>query len=914
MEESQATKAGNKDAGDADKRAEEDKNVIVDGVFSWTAAWCMMFFVLTFICSLVVMVLTYQGAGIERVSREISFIVCPNPPYGPADQPNPQRDINEPFLYHLPQVALFYSLAASSFGLFTVCYFTNFVFMEDQGNQQVVDLCSLITKGVMVYLQRAYPIVIIFLSVTGCYVLATAGMGTLVCFVSGSLLNLASCRIGLGIMLQGQSRLANLMGHTMSESLKMGIRSGACGGILAASLALGGMSLGWLMILDTKNLSGFASGSAIVSFYIRVGGGIFSKGSELGGDLVGDMDDRKADEERRVFELQRRMAELDEKRKELERNGKGDDDDANEDMLDQLRLMEEEMQDSSSLVSPIEYMEPVGDMICDAAGSAVDLFESMVLILSTSAIIGARGSPVPHFQSGLPFWIAASGNIGCAVVAYRVHGQERFTSFQIRWALRVSLICVILFVEVVVAAVCYLEVRAGMMDLTQFWHYLVIVLMGQFIPEICVMFGEFFTSMDYSPVRSIAQNSHLGIVQVVMQGLGQGFLSTGFPAASLVIVIMVSWELEGHYGLALLSSASLSGTAFQGGIAAFGAVASNAHRIVYLTTHHSLTRNRANILASVGATTAHAGKTLASVNAFTAVFNVAVTLLAQMYTRLELDYGAVSGSPLNEWSQAGLVMGVVMVLLFTASTIMSCLDTSKAFVKFCKESVDAVGCDEDLPFPASHMRALATLTSFGTVTSMRMVFGPFINSLVCPMMGGFILGAKGLLFVLSGANVLILGLGVFLVNSGQSWVAARKYVLFGYLKNPEGEIVGPDSPYFQNLGVGVMIGGPFEDTTGPALNNFIKFVAVIALVTESLYDPSPERTFMYGFGSAVGSVILILMARFGLTIVLNGYTRFMRYRQQLHEEAEDEDEDDDEPLEDMADDFEEDVHVGVEEN
>merc|ERR1719221_1169892 len=119
----------------------------------------------------------------------------------------------------------------------------------------------------------------------------------------------------------------------------------------------------------------------------------------------------------------------------------------------------------------------------------------------------------------------------------------------------------------------------------------------------------------------------------------------------MIVCVMVTWTLENHFGLALLGSSSVSGTGFQGGIASYGAIATNAHKIVHLTTYHSMTRHRANICAALGNTTSHAGNTISAINAFSAVFNVAVTLLAQSYTRLGQNYKAIAGAPLSEWSQ-----------------------------------------------------------------------------------------------------------------------------------------------------------------------------------------------------------------------------------------------------------------------
>lgn len=113
------------------------------------------------------------------------------------------------------------------------------------------------------------------------------------------------------------------------------------------------------------------------------------------------------------------------------------------------------------------------------------------------------------------------------------------------------------------------------------------------------------------------------------------------------------------------------------------------------------------------------------------------------------------------------------------------------------------------------------------------------------------------------------------------------------LKDENGAVIGPDSDNYEALGIGEMIGGPFEDTAGPALNNFIKFVAVFALVTEKLYDPTPENSWPKGFMCIAGSIALILFSKFGLTLALNCITSFLKQRHIQKGTKADEDEDED---------------------
>merc|ERR1719498_706859 len=370
--------------------------------------------------------------------------------------------------------------------------------LEDRGAKPVVDISDLVAEGVHVYMTRTIPMILIFLFGAGCYVWQAAGWGTMACFAVGASLNLISAKMGVNMAVASIGRITNAMGHDLNGCMQIGTRTGSIGGLLATSLALGGMAGMWLFVRDTSALSGFGSGSSIVSFYLRVGGSIFAKGAEIGGDLVGEMGDNKKDEERRVFELQQRITELEDQRKERAKKGLSEEE---EDMMDQLRMMEEEMHDVASLLHPIDYLDAVGDNICDVAGTCADLFESMVLILSTSAIIGSKASAVPSFFSGQPFWITASGNLGCALVAIRVYVHERHTPWRIRFNLRLNLFVVIVFVQLVQLAVSYYQWFRGSIQFSTFWHFAIISVMGQCVPEVCVFAAEYFTSLYYTPVK-----------------------------------------------------------------------------------------------------------------------------------------------------------------------------------------------------------------------------------------------------------------------------------------------------------------------------------------------------------------------------------------------------------------------------
>jgi len=127
-------------------------------------------------------------------------------------------------------------------------------------------------------------------------------------------------------------------------------------------------------------------------------------------------------------------------------------------------------------------LDAVGENVCDVSGTCADLFESMVLIMSTASIFGSKGSPIPHFNAGLPFWIAATGNMASALVGYYVHVHERFTSRRIRWSLRANLFVVIICVQLMLVAVGVREWYNGSITFGEFLNYMAISIMGQVAP------------------------------------------------------------------------------------------------------------------------------------------------------------------------------------------------------------------------------------------------------------------------------------------------------------------------------------------------------------------------------------------------------------------------------------------------
>jgi Na+/H+-translocating membrane pyrophosphatase len=544
------------------------------------------------------------------------------------------------------------------------------------------------------------------------------------------------------------------------------------------------------------------------------------------------------------------------------------------------------MEHTLQTMHPVNYLDAIGENIADVGGTSSDLFETMCITLATSVILGAKAHDVPYFGTSLPFNIISTGTFACSIVSYYVWVKNNHTPSRIRMHLRLNLLFVMIFVLLGVSMACYWQhVVWRTISYERMVNYIVITALGLLAPEVCATLCEFFTSVGCPPVAWIAQNADLGMIQVILQGLGQGFVSSGVPSVINIIVQIFAFTWEGFYGLVLLACASQACTGWQATLASYGAVANNANRMVHLTTINEMAHHRSNVCAMIGTTTSHTGKCVAGQNAFFATTALLGALLADKYTKLGLNFQLTVSQELSEFTRAGMLAGIIFTMLFIANTLTSCIKMAKQLVKFCKDN-PAVLPRTDKVFPATHIIPLKNLVAWSSVASFQLTFSPLVNTLAAPLVIGQLFGFKGLLMLVSGGNSVCFSLNMFLINSGQAWDAARKYVLFGMLKDEEGVTIGAENEVYETLGIGEQVGGPLEDLAGPGLNNFIKFVAVVSFVTSGIYDLTPEKTWPFGMLQVVLNGMSVSFFKFGLAWTIKKVEEFFKRRRQAIEEEE----------------------------
>merc|ERR1719487_63267 len=309
--------------------------------------------------------------------------------------------------------------------------------------------------------------------------------------------------------------------------------------------------------------------------------------------------------------------------------------------------------------------------------------------------------------------------------------------------LRLNLLVVGMWVQLNVAATCYLHANLWKtISHERMWHYIVIVFLGNIAPEMCASLCEIFTSVGCPPVSWIAKNADLGMIQVILQGLGQGFVSAGVPSIVNILVQVLAFRWEGFYGLVLLACASQACTGWQATLAAYGAVANNANRMVHLTTVNEMAHHRANVCAMIGTTTSHTGKCVAGQNAFFATTSLLGALLADKYTAMGQNFQVTVGQELSEFTRAGMLAGIIFTMLFIANTMTSSIKMAKQLVGFCKGNPGVVP-RTDKPFPATHIIPLKNLVAFTSIASIQLSFSPMTNTLAAPLVIGQLFGFKG---------------------------------------------------------------------------------------------------------------------------------------------------------------------------